>query len=243
MEALYQTLPDVSTDRTAVVGTSNGSDVDPSSKWVQAFIQRELAATDRPSLPEWKKSLRQTFPLEAFSTNKYEVAPIDAEIAARLKQRRILGAKDKRALNMVSIGHNQRKYCDYVALHGLWLGYMTELMGGVASQSKKGFRRAESDQILNRLLKADLHGAIMKVIRSKCPSYVGIEGIVILETKHTFTLITESNAVKVIPKPNNVFSLGLRDRGLSFTLYGNHFLERTADRSAKKWKRRDTIDL
>ena len=44
--------------------------------------------------------------------------------------------------------------------------------------------------------RADLHGAKIKVVQSKCESNVSIEGIVIAETKNTFVIVTESNETK-----------------------------------------------
>ena len=47
-----------------------------------------------------------------------------------------------------------------------------------------------------KLLKAELQGSMLKVQRSKCPSYVGISGIVLQESRHTFNLITPNDTVK-----------------------------------------------
>ncbi|XP_061819815.1 ribonuclease P protein subunit p29 isoform X2 [Nerophis lumbriciformis] len=50
--------------------------------------------------------------------------------------------------------------------------------------------------VQQKLLKADLHGAIMTVVRSKCPSYVGTTGILIQEFKHVFKFITQQDKMK-----------------------------------------------
>uniref|UniRef100_A0A7N9CWD8 Ribonuclease P protein subunit p29 n=1 Tax=Macaca fascicularis TaxID=9541 RepID=A0A7N9CWD8_MACFA len=47
-----------------------------------------------------------------------------------------------------------------------------------------------------KLLKADLHGAVISVTKSKCPSYVGITGILLQETKHIFKIITKEDRLK-----------------------------------------------
>lgn len=44
--------------------------------------------------------------------------------------------------------------------------------------------------------KADFHGAKVKVVRSKCPSLVGIKGIVILDTKNTFKVIGKDDILR-----------------------------------------------
>ena len=55
-----------------------------------------------------------------------------------------------------------------------------------------GVREREID----KLLKAELSGSMLTVRRSKCPSNVGLRGIVMQESRHTFTLITPQDSVK-----------------------------------------------
>lgn len=47
-----------------------------------------------------------------------------------------------------------------------------------------------------RLVGADYHGAEFEVVRSRCPSRVGIKGICIKETKAMFYIITVKDALK-----------------------------------------------
>lgn len=44
--------------------------------------------------------------------------------------------------------------------------------------------------------KADLHGCLITVQKSKCPSYIGTEGIVLQETQNTFKLICKDDKLK-----------------------------------------------
>ncbi|KAI2590102.1 POP4 isoform 5 [Pan troglodytes] len=92
-----------------------------------------------------------------------------------------------------------------------------------------------------KLLKADLHGAIISVTKSKCPSYVGITGILLQETKHIFKIITKEDRLKVIPKLNCVFTV--ETDGFISYIYGSKFQLRSSERSAKKFKAKGTIDL
>lgn len=46
------------------------------------------------------------------------------------------------------------------------------------------------------LLKADYHGALIKVVNSKCPAFVGHEGIVIFDTKFTFTIVEKDDVTR-----------------------------------------------
>ena len=47
-----------------------------------------------------------------------------------------------------------------------------------------------------KVMKADYHGSILRVWRSKCPNYVGTEGILVQETQNTLRLITKENKMK-----------------------------------------------
>lgn len=46
------------------------------------------------------------------------------------------------------------------------------------------------------LATADMHGALVSVVRSRCVSRVGLEGIIVRDTRFTFEIITKNNAVK-----------------------------------------------
>nr|CAG8473407.1 6730_t:CDS:2 [Entrophospora candida]CAG8481106.1 763_t:CDS:2 [Entrophospora candida] len=92
-----------------------------------------------------------------------------------------------------------------------------------------------------KLLKADFHGAILTVSKSKCPSYIGVTGIIVQETENMFKFVTKNDVLKSLPKANNVFTFIIHNH--EFTLYGNQFRFRSAIRATKKFKNKPTIDL
>lgn len=49
---------------------------------------------------------------------------------------------------------------------------------------------------MTSLYKCDFHGAHIKVISSKCCSYVMVAGVIILETKNTFQIIGVNDKLK-----------------------------------------------
>lgn len=55
---------------------------------------------------------------------------------------------------------------------------------------------ANQDQLHQRLAKADYHGCLLIVKRSRCPSYIGMSGLVIMETKNTFQIICEDDKLR-----------------------------------------------
>uniref|UniRef100_A0A8C7BQS4 Ribonuclease P protein subunit p29 n=2 Tax=Neovison vison TaxID=452646 RepID=A0A8C7BQS4_NEOVI len=95
--------------------------------------------------------------------------------------------------------------------------------------------------IQTKLLKADLHGALVSVMKSKCPSYVGVTGILLQETKHIFKILTKEDRLKVIPKLSCVFAVEI-DGFISY-IYGSKFQLWSSERSAKKFKAKRTADL
>lgn len=58
----------------------------------------------------------------------------------------------------------------------------------------KGFVSAQSAG--SKLASADYHGAELTVVRSRCAGMVGLEGIVVKDTKFTFQIITRKNELK-----------------------------------------------
>ncbi|XP_071973302.1 ribonuclease P protein subunit p29 isoform X2 [Engystomops pustulosus] len=143
-------------------------------------------------------------------------------------------AKERRELKLFTVNPDQQRYHMYLPLHELWKQYIRNLcLGNRAS--------AQPQMIQMKLLKADLHGAIVTVFKSKCPSYVGLTGIILQESKHIFKIITKEDKLKVVPKLNCVFSVEF-DGFISY-IYGSKLQMRASERSAKKFKSKGSIDL
>ncbi|XP_037608100.1 ribonuclease P protein subunit p29 [Sebastes umbrosus] len=145
-----------------------------------------------------------------------------------------LNARQKRAMKVFQIKPEHQRYELFLPLHELWRQYVIDLCGGLKPTSNPQF-------VQQKLLKADFHGAIISVVRSKCPSYVGTTGILVQEFKHVFKIITKEDKLKVIPKRNSVFAVEIN--GFVSHIYGSKFEQRASERSAKKFKVKGTIDL
>lgn len=150
------------------------------------------------------------------------------------KKARGLNARQKRAMKVFQIPAEQQRYELFLPLHELWKQYVVELCGGLKQTCSPQF-------VQQKLLKADFHGSIITVVRSRCPSYVGTTGILVQEFKHVFKIITKEDKLKVIPKRNSVFSVEIN--GFVSYIYGSRFEQRSSERSARKFKVRGTIDL
>lgn len=154
---------------------------------------------------------------------------------------RPLSSKEKRASGLKDIPKEACRYAIYEPLNKLWTGYMKEIMKGGSSEAK--------------LLKADYHGALLKVVKCSCPSFLFLQGIVIKETRHTFVICTVEDRIKTLPKKCTVFEFQVllessddqeKDKMpeiMKWEVYGEHFGFRAAERVGKKFKGKSTIDF
>ncbi|KAL8601082.1 hypothetical protein ACOMHN_040783 [Nucella lapillus] len=152
------------------------------------------------------------------------------------QKRKKLTNRERKDLKVFSIPKDNQSYSQQLVLHDAWKQYMEELI-----PSDRPLSAGEAQNASQKILKAELQGSILTVQRSKCPSYVGLTGIVVQETRHTFVLVTPGDAVKSVPKMNSVFALELS--GHVFTIHGNHFKVKAGERSSRKFKSKPSTDL
>ncbi|KAL6710369.1 hypothetical protein ACN47E_009315 [Coniothyrium glycines] len=164
------------------------------------------------------------------------------------KKPRPLSAAQKRKLCLNEIPKEQQKYAIYEPLHILWTGYMRQVLGLNDPTRAVHITPNTSGQML---ASADMHGALFTVVRSRCVSRVGLEGIVVRDTRHTFEIITKNNIVKSIPKEHTVFHFevdmlekdGQPQKPLIFEIFGEQFQTRAADRANRKFRMHYQPDL
>uniref|UniRef100_M3Y9J8 Ribonuclease P protein subunit p29 n=1 Tax=Mustela putorius furo TaxID=9669 RepID=M3Y9J8_MUSPF len=132
----------------------------------------------------------------------------------------------RRELHLFDIKPEQQRYASFSPLHKLWKQYIRDLCGGLKPDT-------QPHMIQNKLLYADLHGALSRFRKSKCLSYVGVTGILLQET-HIFKILTEEDHLKVIPKLNCVFAVEID--GFISCIYGSKFQFWSSERFAKKFK-------
>ncbi|XP_075432417.1 ribonuclease P protein subunit p29 isoform X2 [Ascaphus truei] len=131
-----------------------------------------------------------------------------------------LSAKERRDMRLFQIKPEQQRYEMFLPLHELWKQYIRDLCNG---------------------LKPDAQPQMIQITKSKCPSYVGLKGIILQEMKHVFKVITKEDTLKVVPKLNCVFSV--ETDGFISLIYGSKFQLKSSERSAKKFKGKGSIDL
>ncbi|KAF8622556.1 hypothetical protein AX15_006907 [Amanita polypyramis BW_CC] len=131
---------------------------------------------------------------------------------ARLERKRlgVTGRKEAKEKGFWNFDKTQVTFHNMLPLHHLWMGYMSELLGLAPLSTAMEMRPAppmpSSASMHAKLVKADLHGSMIKVHQSKNTSVLGLSGIVILDTANTFSIVTRQDKVKLVPKQNSIFT-------------------------------------
>ena len=118
-------------------------------------------------------------------------------------------------------------YENLLELNKMWQEYITELMNNNTSNE---------ETILSKMLKADLHGAILNVINSTNKNNIGISGIVLFESRRTFNILTKKNEIKTILKQGCIFETWLQFNNTKILIYGENFIYKSAERTKIKFK-------
>ncbi|XP_049838588.1 ribonuclease P protein subunit p29 [Schistocerca gregaria] len=224
-ELLYSPLPETLQER--VFGaTQSAVDSDSKEQAVKAYLSSVLPATDTKRINgELKKRLLLA---------KHR---LKGHKRSQRQKKSQLTLSEKRELGLHKLNKSGLKYSDFCPLHSLWKQYFSSYID-ISFLKESGFTAEPTDKhwdhVSRLLMKADYHGCLLTVTRSRCPSLVGKQGLVVLETKNTFQLVTIENRLLIVPKMNSIFTFTLSS--FTFTIYGKHFCIRPSERSAKKIK-------
>ncbi|KAK9236675.1 hypothetical protein V1525DRAFT_406212 [Lipomyces kononenkoae] len=181
-----------------------------------------------------------------------------------------LSSAEKKRKKMFELQPEASNFMIYMELYKLWQSYAAELLG-LTPTSSPPTSHGQLQTLASKLTSADFHGAYVVVDRSKCVSRVGLQGIIVRDTKSAFVIVTKSNALRIVPKEHTVFRIGIRKPGIqarfkgesdqiirekekvqignttlelfSFLVYGSQLMYRPADRSGRKFKSKPTGDL
>ncbi|BFZ53517.1 RNase P/RNase MRP complex subunit [Savitreella phatthalungensis] len=163
---------------------------------------------------------------------------------------RPLSSRERKASGWGNVCARGQNYDIYKGLHDLWTVYMRQVLGlPIEGSSSSPTVALGTPATMDKLLKADYHGAVVRVVKSSCPSLVFIGGIIVKETRHTFVICTKSKGFRTVPKESAVFefellvSEGTTHPPLIWEIYGEFFGHRSADRVGRKFKGRGTIDF
>ena len=118
------------------------------------------------------------------------------------------------------------EYGNLLTMNKMWQEYITELMNNTNNE----------ENILSKVLKADLHGAILTVVKSTNINNIGIEGIVLFESKRTFNILNKKNEIKTVLKQGSVFEIFMDYIKAKIILYGDNFIFKSTERTKIKFK-------
>ena len=154
------------------------------------------------------------------------------------KSKQYLTAKERRALGLYRLPKKGLKYSSFLPLHSLWTGYMDELLD-LANLEKGGWapnlnEETRQLQLQMRICRADFHGAAVKVVGATCSTHMGLQGIVVMETKNTIQIISKDNILRILPKLGS--SLSLKVGEFLFTVPGACIDSKPGERATKKLK-------
>jgi ribonuclease P protein subunit POP4 len=94
----------------------------------------------------------------------------------------------------------QTDYNNYIFMNDLWKQYIAELLKDTTN----------NDAILQRIITADYHGCLIRVVKAKNQSLIGKEGIIIQETKNIFVIVEKfKNRRCSILKKDCLFSMNI----------------------------------
>ncbi|KAI5297657.1 hypothetical protein KEM56_004640 [Ascosphaera pollenicola] len=151
---------------------------------------------------------------------------------------RPLSAKQKRESGLFKLDKKEARYDVFKGLNRLWIEYIWEVLdikklddGHASSLVPAQTPHINPSAHGSKLAAADFHGAEMQVIRCRAVDRVGIKGIVVRDTKFTFVLVTEDDAVKKTETEEEK-----KPKGLVFELHGSQFENRPVDRASRKFK-------
>ncbi|KAI5706978.1 hypothetical protein M8J75_013074 [Diaphorina citri] len=142
----------------------------------------------------------------------------------RLKQNKELSAKEKRALHLRTRHIESVTYSDALTLWRHWCSYIQRMDW---HEDKDGFNA--------QLNKTDMNGVLLSIVRAKNPSLVGMKGVVVMDRKCTFTIVTEANSTKIIPKANCVFDIfWIKPDEKKIQLFGKYMCIRPEERATRR---------
>lgn len=129
--------------------------------------------------------------------------PQNKQVRQKTKKKpKRLTRKEFSDLGLYNLPTKSMKYADLLPLHELWLQYIEKQLQLHIKKRDDGklsvpeVHESGYDAFSKTLIKSDLNGAKVTVIASCNPSLVGQVGIVAMETRNTFKIISEDNRIR-----------------------------------------------
>ncbi|XP_057340722.1 ribonuclease P protein subunit p29 [Microplitis mediator] len=195
--------------------SKQASTLDNRERFIIDFLEQRLPSTDSSQIID---ELKKTFVLDKLRANK-KIKP---------KKGNFLSGRKRKLLGIKTVGLNKKlKYKDLLPLNKLWLEYFSQTLG-VNFKELPNPGDNDWESINQKIMKSDFHGAKVKVVKSKCPSLIDIQGIIVQDTKNTFRIVSEDDTVRTVPKHAVAIDIQLIET--KFQLFGKDLCIRPAER-------------
>ncbi len=189
---IYQTLPQ---DATAAAAARPGLDVE---EFVYSLVKRSAKSAVRAKL--YQKSLRLDNQKRKFGRGlRPESAGPKMMSAGQRRQQQ----------HLFELPAERTSFATSISLHKIWEQYMDECWSRLGDPTAPV--PSPSDPI-------DLTGALPTVVDARCPSQIGLCGLVVRETAETIQLLTVENQLKRVPKKNTTICFTHRAKKLTLAL-------------------------
>ncbi|KAI0721687.1 RNase P/MRP, p29 subunit [Cerioporus squamosus] len=261
---VYAALPLINNERLKI---------DSTTPFIPSYVKRSVTRSSDPvqayaSRVQGRQILLEN-PARESKAKKEREEKRDQRAAERARKAAgAISKKESRKKGLWKLQKEETKFQLFLPLHSLWVGYMSELLSlspqPAVANTDPASAMPSAAGMHAKLIKADFHGAIVTVRQSKNPCLVGLSGIIVHETENAFKVITRNDQLKMLPKQKSIFvfavplyatpalpprpSTGplrtiLDMPHIEFELYGNHFCYRAAERTGRKFKHKETIEL
>lgn len=153
-----------------------------SRNYIKNLLIKSLPSTDSKNL---NNDMKWNFLLDKHSLNKKKNTQ---------KKKTFLTRNQKREFNLLRLPKEGWNYTSLEPLRQMWEEYMRQNLNLIPKAPSH--TQQEWAAFSNILAKSELIGAQVTVIKSKVPNQVGMMGIVVLETKMTFQIVTPQSKLK-----------------------------------------------
>lgn len=194
---------------------------------LKKYIERNQDATrlDYDQLRNSNYSLNESKTKKVKTTNDQKTTSTNNNLKTQIKElKNPLKLNSKIRKQLYTLSHEEKQdllYTTFERVHDLWKQYSSSVL-------------SHSDPM--SLFRMDLHGCKLKCVESRNPNFIGLQGIVVQETKNTFLLIKESNGLVTVPKRECKFEFRVNDN--EYVINGANFLYTSQTRSKLKYKKK-----
>lgn len=185
----------------------------------RAATRSYIEKTEKDTRLSYEQLKNTFYSLNEARTTKKDQKPTPSRLAT-IKNPLKLSAHVRKSLYSLSNEEKRKlRYATFEKVHQLWKQYVTKVL---------------SDRDPMNIFRMDLHGCKLKCVASKYPTLIGIEGIVVQETRNTFMIIRPTNRLSTLPKLESLFEFS--DGNNVYKIHGCNLLFTTQTRSKVKYK-------